>query len=112
MDNKTVVVVVVELIVMGAAWWLLTSPARAVRIVRGVTLALAAASILATVAGWVLARPWALEALARGALVAGVVGVAVGSALLLRGRLRPRAFASQQRKYARYAKYSNYRRVG
>ena len=94
------VTIIVAVLVFGAARALLTAPI--VAWVRRATMTLAAGSALATAAGWLLARPWAIEALGRAVLLAAVVLACLGAMWSLRSRLRPRGFAATQRRYASY----------
>ena len=102
MSNEELVTVVVSGLCLLGAWRLLTSPQRAVRWARWFTVATAAGSLAAIAAGWLLARPWALEAVSRGILLATVLGICLAGLVLLRARLRPRGFAATTRRYASY----------
>lgn len=84
------------------AYAVLKSPDRRVRWARNFTYVMASASFLCGGAGWLLSRPWAVEALGRGTLVAIAVGVGAGALWLLRTRLRPRGFQATSRRYAQY----------
>ena len=108
MNNQEIVVLTSSTICLVLAWRLLTRPTRPVQWARWFTVGTATGSIAATLTGWLLARPWALATLGRGALVVVLAGACLGVLLLLRARLWPRGLQPTSRRYTRYA---NYKRV-